>query len=83
MKNYVCLLLLSSITILCILISINIYQINITPLIILFLIIILSIIGIMCKNLSHIMEKLEITFMLIVLIGLLYTLYYNLHFQPF
>ncbi|WP_292461191.1 hypothetical protein [Methanothermococcus sp.] len=76
MKNYIYLLAISCLTILAVLISINIFQNNITPVIGLFVIIFLVIIALAFKSktntAAHIMDNLEILFMFLVFVGLLY-----------
>ncbi len=81
MKNYVYLLALSCLALIGVLISITIYQLNIIPVIMLFVIVLLAIIMLKSENKStaHIMENLELIFMFMVFIGLLYLFYSIYH----
>ncbi|AEH07021.1 hypothetical protein [Methanothermococcus okinawensis] len=76
MRNYIYLLAISCLTIVGVLISINIFQINIISVIGLFIAIFLVIIALALKPKSaataHIMENLELIFMFLVFVGLLY-----------
>ncbi len=77
MKNYIYLLALSCLALIGVLISINTFQINIIPVIGLFVIITLMLfmLKLGTKTIAHIMENLELLFMFLVFIGLLYLLY--------
>jgi len=77
MKNYIYLLLISSITIIGVLIAINAIQMSILPVVALFLIglILTTILLVGNKKISHIIEQLELLFMFGVFIGLLYVGY--------
>ena len=77
MKNYIYLLAISCLALIGVLISINMLQANIVSVIILFVIVMLTVLMLKSggKTIAHIMENLELLFMFLVFIGLLYLLY--------
>ncbi|ABR55954.1 hypothetical protein [Methanococcus aeolicus] len=77
MKNYIYLLLISSIAIIGVLVAINLIQVSILPVLVLFLIgLILTMILLAGnKKISHIIEQVELLFMFGVFVGLLYAGY--------
>ena len=78
MKNYIYLLAISCFTLLGVLVSINMFQTNIMSVIGLFIAILFVIIAFKSnkiKTIAHTMENLEILFMFLVFIGLLYLSY--------
>jgi energy-converting hydrogenase A subunit K len=77
MKNYIYLLAISCLALIGVLISINMLQTSIIPVIGLFVIVMLTVLILKSggKTIAHIMENLELLFMFLVFIGLLYLLY--------
>jgi energy-converting hydrogenase A subunit K len=77
MKNYIYLLAISCLALIGVLISINMLQANIVSVIILFVIVMLTVLILKSgsKAIAHVMENLELLFMFLVFIGLLYLLY--------